>query len=238
MQGSTKVGMAILVGMLLGGFLLPWAPTGSGWIYLMAVVYVGLPVSVMIANDLAKLRQARSLVRNLELYPATEEDPISWADVKHHPLATEYVERWRRWFPWLLSTLGAIVIAALARQPWSPYIIGLLATVGLGREFYLAVNVVQRWVPSVWHELTGVERLRLRFCLLAMVLASGAVALGIVGLAYFFLVIDDQPLSWRHIAFFAAYGIFALVGAVHCVRYCRQLLRPVPPEERPSEREV
>ena len=233
---STKTALAVIGGIMLAGLAVPRAPPPSGWVLIAVVVYLGLPLVVMVINDLSELRQSRILFRNLDVYPPTEEDPVQWFDVKYEPLAAEHIARWRRWFPWLLGILAAMALAAVAGLPAFVFI-GLLI-VGFGRELFLAVNVLEWLVPANWMGLSAAERLRLRLCLLVSALATGVISLGIVGVVYYLFFVSDERLSWRQFAFAAVYGMVVWPCGRAFVRFARKAFRRVPPDERPAERPV
>lgn len=176
------------------------------------------------------------LVRNLDVFPPAARDEGRWLSVNFQPLAAEHISRWRRWFPWLLVIIVVIVLAASAGAP--PVLIAALVAIGFGREFYLAVNVVEWLVPSNWPGLSQAERLRIRICLLAMATISGAIALGVVGIVYFLFFESDQPVKWNQLAFLGTYGLLAWPAGRASVKFARKALRRVPPEERLAERGV
>lgn len=236
MQKSTKVAIAILAGSLLSGLLLSWSPSGSGWIWFVVVIYVCIPMLLMVIVDLSRLRQDRLLAKNLEVFPPTAEDPELWFDIKYAPLAMEYVARWRRWFPWAATMLVIATGAVLFREPWSYALAIPLALIALTPEVLLAVNVLRWMVPAVWQTLTVAEQFRLRACLLLMSAVMGTISAGVIGVVYLLFFISAEPLSWRPFAFTAFYGSLVWPCGVACVRFFRQAVRRVPPDDRKSER--
>lgn len=235
---STKVAAAILFGIVLAGLAVPWFPSPAGWILFVVVIYVGIPMLLMVVNDLIKLRQDRMLVRNLEVFPPSPEDPDLWVDIKFAPLSLEHVVRWRRWFPWLLAMLGMMLLAGLAHQPWSPAAIVCLCLIGFGREILLGVNVLRWMVPATWMQLTTAEQVRLRLWLLLMAIVTGAIAFGVVGIVYFLFFVSGEPWRWNQFAFAGFYGLLVWPCGRACIHFCRQALRHIPPDERKSERPV
>lgn len=228
--------MAILAGILLTALTLPWFPSPSGWILLVAAIYIGLPMILMVINDLSALRQARMLARNLEVFPPTPEDPVAWFDVKFEALAAEHMRRWRRWFPWLLGLLAIALVAALVDAPLS--VVVALGLIGLGRETFLAVNVLEWLVPANWSHLSLAERLRLRLCLLFVAVITGAIAAGVLAFIYYLFFIRAEPLRWNVFAFTGVYGMLAWPCGAASIRCFRRVFRRIPPDERPSERPV
>jgi hypothetical protein len=238
MKKSTKVAIAILAGSLLSGLMLPWSPSGSGWIWFVVVIYVCIPMLLMIVVDLSRLRQARILAKNLEVFLPTAEDPELWFDVKYAPLGMEYVARWRRWFPWAAAMLVMAMVAALVHTPWSYALAISLALIALTPEALLAVNVLRWLVPAVWQTLTIAEQIRLRICLLLMSVVMGAISAGVLGVIYLLFFVSAEPLSWRPFAFTAFYGTLVWPCGAACIRFFRRAVRRVPPEDRKSERAV
>jgi hypothetical protein len=236
MKTSTKMALAIMAGMVVAGAYVPWAPPPSGWVLLGVVVYVGLPLLVMVFHDLSELRQARMLVRHLDAYGEIGQDPEAWLDVKYEPLASEHIARWRRWFPWLLGILAVMVLAALLGAP--RFVLIILAVIAFGREFFLAVNVIEWLVPANWSELTTSEQLRLRLNYLTFGLAMATIASGVVAIAIYLFFISDETLSWRHFAFAGFYGLLVWPCGRAAIRLLHQAVRRRPAEDRPAERPV
>lgn len=190
----------------------------------------------MIANDLSVLRQSRLLAKNVEVYLPSDAEEEAWFSVDQLPLAAEHIARWRRWFPWLT---GSLVVTGLLILVGAPVILTLLfAAIGLGREVFLAVNVLEWMVPANWFALTRWEKLRLRVIWLTSALALEVIALGVIALAFYFFFVSNEPLSWRHFAFTAVYGSAALPSGIGCYRLLRKALRSVPPSEASAERPI
>ena len=236
MQKSTKVAIAILAGSLLSGLILPWSPEGAGWLWLVVVIYVCIPMLLMVITDLSRLRQDRMLARNLEVFPPTAEDPELWFDIKYAPLAMEHVTRWRRWFPWAATMLVIAMGVTLFREPWSYALAISLTLIAFTPEVLLAVNVLRWMVPVVWQTLTVAEQVRLRICLLLMSAVMGAISAGVIGVVYLLFFVSAEPLSWRQFAFTAFYGTLVWPCGKACIRYFWQAVRRMPPDDRKSER--
>jgi hypothetical protein len=231
---STKAAMAIVAGILLAGLATPWFPYPAGWIFVVVVVYVVVPLLIMVVLDLSHLRQLRMLARHLEVIPPETEHDHPWINVDQPPLADEYLTRWRSWSRWFGALLVCAALMAALKLPWGVALIPAL--IGLGAEAFLVVNVLECLVPANWHRLSRREQWRLRACLAAMVVVNASIALAIVATVVFLFV--NVPLRWNHFVFTFCFGMLAITCAKRTCRYFGQLRRAVPPDEERAERPV
>jgi hypothetical protein len=235
MEGSTKVALAIVAGILLGGFATPWFPSPAGWIYFAVVVYLAIPLMLMAVLDLSRLRQQRILARNLEVFPPESDGEEPWVNVDQQPIADEYVLRWRRWSRWFAASMALAVVLAALRVPLGVVLIPAL--IALTREAFLIVNVLEWLVQVNWWRLTRWERWRLRAWLAAMTVLNASIALGIAALVVY-LFGFNRPVRWNHFAFALLFGLLAVRCAGRCFECFGQLRRAVPANEETSGRPV
>ena len=235
MRRSTKTALCILGGIAVAGATVPWMPSPSGLILLVVVVYVALPMLMLVVNDFIELRQERMLMRHLDVYGAGPDDPDLWVAVQYRPLAQEHLQPWRRWYRWLVASLGLVAAGGLLGAPVT--IVAIVAAIALGREVFLAANVMEWLTPGDWPALTPAERMRLRACLLLMGLTGALIALLVASILVWMFVFV-RPIRWNVFAFAACYGVFGFVAAVRGMHLLKQALRTLPPDERKAERPV
>jgi hypothetical protein len=81
---------------MLGALLIVrWLPSPAGVILSFAVIFVGLPLSIMVASDLMRLREQRMLARRMQIFPPSVDEPAGYVRIEYGPLALEHVGRWR-----------------------------------------------------------------------------------------------------------------------------------------------
>jgi hypothetical protein len=235
MTRSTKVALAMVAGVILGGFAVPWFPYPAGWIYFCVVVYVAIPLLLMVVLDLSRLRQERILVRNLEVFPPQAHGEAPWVNVDQRPIADEYVTRWRRWSRWLAGLVAFAAVIAVLGVPLGVVLIP--AVIGLAREAFLAVNVLEWLTPANWQQLNRFEQWRLRACLAAMTVVNASIALAILAIVVY-LFVFIRPLQWNYFAFSLLTGMLAIACARRSYRYFGRLRQAAPANEEASERPV
>jgi len=235
MDRSTKVALAIVAGVIVGGFATPWFPYPAGWIYFVVVVYVAIPLLLMAVLDLSRLRQQRLLARNLEVFPPASDGDVPWVNVGQQPIADENVVRWRRWSRWFAGILALSVALAVFRVPLGVVLIP--AVIALTAEAFLIVNVLEWLVPANWRKLTRWEQWRLRAWLAAMTVLNASIVFAIAALVVY-LFAFNRPIRWNLFAFTLFFGSFAVRCAMLCYRYFGQLRRAVPAHDETSERPV
>ena len=237
MPPSTRKAIAILLGVATAGLAVRWFPSPSGWILLVVIIYVGIPLAVMVLNYIVKLRMNRMLARRVELFPPTPDEPSGMIKIEFAPLAMEYVARWRRWSPWLLVMLAATVTAGFAGRTWFPLVVVLLL-VALGCEFFLAANVLEWMVPAAWILLSRPEQVRLRVCVVLMGMVNGTIAFGFAGVIVFLFFISGEPWTWRIFAFTLVYGSLVWPCGKASFRFLRRAMRRIPCDDPDAARFV
>ena len=235
MESSTKVGLAIVAGVILGGFATPWFPYPAGWIYFVVVVYVAVPLLLMVVLDLSRLRQQTILARNLEVFAPESDCEAPWVNIDHQPVADEYVARWRRWSRWLAGLVALATVLAVLGVPLG--VVSIPALIALTTEAFFVVNVLEWLVPASWRKLSRWEQWRLRAWLAGMTVLNASIALAIAAIVVC-LFGFDRPLRWNHFAFALLFGTLAVRCAGRCYKNFEQLKRAVPVDDETSERPV
>jgi hypothetical protein len=235
MEGSTKVALAIVAGVILGGFAVPWFPYPAGWIYFVAIVYLAIPLTLMVVLDLSRLRQLRIVARNLEVFPPVAQGEAPWVNIDSQPIADEYLTRWRRWSRWLAGSLGLAVLMPVLRIPVGVALIP--AVIGLTREAFLVANVLEWLVPTTWAGLTRWERFRLRACVAIIAVVNATIALVVLAIVIS-LFVFERPIRPNYFAFTFFFGMLAVACALRSYRYFERLRQAVPSGHEESERPV
>jgi len=232
---STKVGIALVLGLFCMGVMLPWLPSPSGWIFFVLVIYVALPMLLLTATDLSKLWQRRLVLHNVSLVRKPFAPDRAFLDLAS--VSSNYLMRWRRWRSWLLlATLAAL--AWLLTMGWHPSLIIPVALLvsALVRDFFLAVNILQSAPARLWLSLPRYENLWLRAYAFLCAVVLTAAALTLVAVIWYLLFVE--PFRWNAIAFSLCWGIFGINGMLLARRWFTVAFHTPDPDTEPASIEV
>jgi hypothetical protein len=202
--------LAVLLLATIAGVVLPtpWiraVPLLLRQVFCFAWMFPGLPLLVLLVNDLANQRQDRLISRHATLVPAVvvpaaavgdagpdaspgdedEDDPVAADEptlvFDHEAIAAEQLARWRRWRRWLLGIATLTVATRLAFGGWWMAVALYVLAPALVFEIYLAINLQEAMTPAVWRTLRPFERALARLYPAVLGLGAALVMLTALG---------------------------------------------------------